>query len=138
MPDGESLLLSYGAELTGMAPNRFAIVSVEGEVLEEIPVGEKLFGDTGVAVAADGKTALFAAQSPSQFTEATDLWELDLESGILRQVTHTEGLREDDPVFVDDHTAVVLAAVDDLEGPPSGWLELLDLRTGESDPLTFA
>lgn len=137
MPDGESLLLSYGDETMTTAPSRFVIIDLDGEIVREIPLDRQLYGASGLAVAPDGGTALFPAQAPSQFSEATDLWELNLDSGELRQVTATPDQREDEPVYVDDSTVIITTAEQSLgDGEPSGQLAQLNLDSGEVTPLT--
>jgi hypothetical protein len=140
MPDGDSVLVSYG-QPAGAA--QFAVIGLDGGILRRIaPSVEVSVTQRGLAVREDATRALVAAQHPSRGQTQTDLYEIALADGTMRQVTDTPRVSEASPAYVDDSTAIAAAGVPPTSVPMSspwqanGWAETVSIRSGLANRIT--
>ena len=135
---GEQLLLEYSPELGSSTPSRFAVLDRSGTVVGEIVPSVEGSGGFGVlAVEPGGDYFVWSAQAPGETDEPADLWKVDLESGEAQRLTDTGGVAERWPRFVDSEIIVYLAGIATFEfGRDNGWIEALDLESGEKRRMT--
>lgn len=78
MPDSSSLLVAHEDEnlVAGLA-----VMNLDGEIVREVPLSERLSITEGMAVRGDGSVAVVPVQPPVQAARPTDLVEVDLATG---------------------------------------------------------
>lgn len=135
MPDSRSVLVASSRD--GEDGSRLAIVDIEGEGARPLALAKPMLIVGNLAPLPGGRKAVVAAQEPSESSEYTDLYELDLESGALRRLTMTDQVAEDEPALIDaDRLAFNGGLLADDFGGPNGWVGVLTLATGEVRRLT--
>lgn len=134
MPDSSSLLVAHEDEslVAGLA-----VINLDGEIVREVPLSERLSITEGMAVRGDGSVAVVPVQPPVQAARPTDLVEVDLATGATHKLTDTPVEDEAWPVFVEDGRLLFAGGQLTTDfGGPNGYIAVLDLADGSVRRLT--
>lgn len=132
-PDGRGLVVSV---LVGEPiRTRLVRVRVDNDNAVEVPFAGDVSAEFGLDVSSDGLTAVLGGQAGGP-GNPSDLYELDLETGALGQLTDTPSVQEFHPVYLD--TDRVLYVASDVNSNAEGRSEvmILDRRDGATQRLT--
>lgn len=136
MPDSKRVLVSFyrsGALALRLHP-------LEGRAGETVTLETDIGSATGMAVATDGRTAYMGAPGrTTRESEPNDLFQVDLISGRVENLTNTPVESEDSPSFIDDHRVAFNGGqLTTSAGGPNGYAAVFDLRTRAVSRLTEA
>jgi hypothetical protein len=130
------LLVAFGET---NQPTQFAAFDpLNGQLTQDIQVEwNRAIDWHSTTVSPDGRTAFVAARQPGPTQGPTDLFEIDLHIGETRRLTRTPTVFELSPTVVDDHTiAFVKGVIDAAEPEANGSVQVMDLTTGASTPVS--
>lgn len=117
---------------------KLGVFSLDGRLKKGIVVNRPFRSETtGMAVSPDGRLVVISALAPGRSDGPADLLLIDMKSGHVKNLTNTPSITELWPSFVNDDSLLLTAGrtASHPEGP-SGWAEVLDIRSGDVERLT--